>query len=68
MDAEGKKKLIYKVVLSGGEDLGPRVTDITFWFSFLGPCAGKTTTVARLRIFFENIGWKVWLNRLRWSR
>ena len=25
----------------------------------LGPCAGKTTTVARLRTFFENLGWKV---------
>ncbi|XP_064392263.1 TRPL translocation defect protein 14-like isoform X2 [Halichondria panicea] len=25
-----------------------------------GPCAGKTTTVARLRTFFENLGWKVY--------
>ena len=24
-----------------------------------GPCAGKTTTVARLGTFFENLGWKV---------
>lgn len=25
-----------------------------------GPCAGKTTTMARLRTFFENLGWKVY--------
>lgn len=24
-----------------------------------GPCAGKTTSINRLRNFFENIGWKV---------
>ena len=24
-----------------------------------GPCAGKTTTLARLRTLFENLGWKV---------
>jgi len=26
---------------------------------FLGPCGGKTTGQARLRTFFESIGWKV---------
>ena len=25
-----------------------------------GPCAGKTTALARLSTFFENIGWKVY--------
>jgi predicted ATPase len=25
-----------------------------------GPCAGKTTTLARLRVFFESLGWKVY--------
>ena len=28
-------------------------------YYIVGPCAGKTTTVARLRTFFENLGWKV---------
>jgi predicted ATPase len=25
-----------------------------------GPCAGKTTSLSRLRIFFEGLGWKVY--------
>ena len=25
-----------------------------------GPCGGKTTAMARLSTFFENIGWKVY--------
>jgi len=28
-----------------------------------GPCGGKTTGQARLRTFFESIGWKVCINR-----
>ncbi len=24
-----------------------------------GPCAGKTTSINRIKNFFENIGWKV---------
>lgn len=28
-------------------------------FFFSGPCAGKTTALARFRTFFENLGWKV---------
>ena len=33
--------------------------DLLFVCPFSGPCAGKTTTLARLRTFFENLGWKV---------
>ena len=40
-DNSSSKKIIHRVVLTGG------------------PCAGKTTSINRVKSFFENIGWKV---------
>lgn len=32
---------------------------LAIFHPFTGPCAGKTTSQARLSTFFENLGWKV---------
>ena len=60
-------RVVYKVVLTGGtvkntdHDGSVAAKNYTepHFCSSPGPCAGKTTTVARLRTFFENLGWKV---------
>ena len=58
-------RVVYKVVLTGGtaknidHDGSVAAKILSLICSSPGPCAGKTTTVARLRTFFENLGWKV---------
>ena len=61
---KGKNKLVTFLCLMMGEtefmeeeNEKPKV-----WRLVLtgGPCAGKTTALARLSTFFENIGWKVY--------
>jgi hypothetical protein len=53
-----KKGVVYKVVLTGGIIFYvPRIAALLL---YAGPCAGKTTSLSRLRIFFEGLGWKVY--------
>lgn len=65
---ERKDRIIYKVVLTGGRRAflvapppPPSPSLEFFWtsFFFVGPCAGKTTALVRLRTFFESVAWKV---------
>ena len=54
-------RVVYRVVLTGGVcvcvcSYGTLHVCVCV---YAGPCAGKTTTLARLRTFFENLGWKV---------
>ena len=71
-ESQLQQRFVYKVVLTGGIYCYVYVQQNCMLAMYrsvplytcvwrAGPCAGKTTTLARLRVFFESLGWKVFV-------